>query len=35
MNTLLYKKLDSTMRGNVGEELAATLEVRRSLAGST
>ena len=33
--TLLYKKLDSTMRGNVGAELAATLEVRRALAGSS
>lgn len=30
---LLYKKLDSTMRGNIGAELAATLEVRRTLAG--
>ncbi len=32
--TLVYKKLDSTLRGNVGAELAAILEVRRSLAGS-
>jgi 4-hydroxythreonine-4-phosphate dehydrogenase len=31
---LLYKKLDSTMRGNVGAELAATLEARRTLARS-
>ena len=30
--SLLYKKLDSTMRGNVGAELAAALEVRRALA---
>jgi len=30
--TIVYKKLDSTMRGNIGEELAAVLEVRRSLA---
>lgn len=30
--TILYKKLDSTMRGNIGEELAAVLDVRRSLA---
>jgi 4-hydroxythreonine-4-phosphate dehydrogenase len=32
--TLLYKKLDSTLRGNVGAELAAALEARRSLAGA-
>lgn len=32
--TLLYKKLDSTMRGNVGAELAAMLEARRGLAGA-
>lgn len=31
---LLYKKIDSTMRGNVGDELAATLAVRRSFAGT-
>jgi len=31
--TLVYKKLDSTMRGNVGAELAAMLEARRGLAG--
>ena len=31
-NTLLYKKLDSTLRGNVGAELAATLEARRAQA---
>jgi D-threonate/D-erythronate kinase len=31
-DTLLYKKLDSTMRGNVGAELAALLEARRALA---
>jgi 4-hydroxythreonine-4-phosphate dehydrogenase len=31
--TLIYKKLDSTMRGNVGAELAAMLEVRRGRAG--
>jgi len=29
--TLLYKKLDSTLRGNVGAELAAVLEARRAL----
>ncbi len=29
--TLVYKKLDSTLRGNVGAELAAVLEARRSL----
>ena len=29
--TLIYKKLDSTMRGNVGAELAAMLEARRGL----
>jgi 4-hydroxythreonine-4-phosphate dehydrogenase len=29
---LLYKKLDSTLRGNVGEELAAVLAARRTLA---
>ena len=29
---LLYKKLDSTLRGNVGEELAATLATRRTFA---
>lgn len=29
---LLFKKLDSTLRGNVGEELAATLAVRRASA---
>lgn len=29
--TILYKKLDSTMRGNIGEELAAALHVRRNL----
>jgi D-threonate/D-erythronate kinase len=28
-NTILYKKIDSTMRGNIGEELAAVLEIRR------
>jgi 4-hydroxythreonine-4-phosphate dehydrogenase len=31
-NMLLYKKLDSTLRGNFGEELAATLAARRTLA---
>jgi len=31
--TLLYKKLDSTLRGNFGVELAATLEARRTLTG--
>ena len=29
--TLLYKKIDSTLRGNIGAELAATLAVRRAL----
>jgi 4-hydroxythreonine-4-phosphate dehydrogenase len=33
-NTLVYKKVDSTLRGNVGAELAAILKVRRDL-GST
>lgn len=32
---LFYKKLDSTLRGNVGEELAATLAVRRKSSDST
>jgi uncharacterized protein YgbK (DUF1537 family) len=30
---LLFRKLDSTLRGNVASELAATLEVRRQLTG--
>jgi len=30
--TLLYKKIDSTLRGNVAVELAAALEARRALA---
>ncbi len=29
--TLVYKKLDSTLRGNVGAEMAAILEARRTL----
>ena len=33
-STLVYKKLDSTLRGNVGEELAATLAARRTSAGA-
>ena len=32
-NHLLFRKLDSTLRGNVAAELAATLEVRRELTG--
>jgi 4-hydroxythreonine-4-phosphate dehydrogenase len=32
--TLIYKKLDSTLRGNLGAELAAFLEVRRTFAHS-
>ncbi len=32
---LLFKKVDSTLRGNVGAELAAALKVRRSQAPST
>lgn len=31
-NTILYKKLDSTMRGNIGEELCVAIETRRSFA---
>jgi D-threonate/D-erythronate kinase len=32
--TLVYKKIDSTLRGNVAVELAAVLEARRALASS-
>lgn len=31
-SAIVYKKIDSMMRGNIGEELAAVLETRRSLA---
>jgi uncharacterized protein YgbK (DUF1537 family) len=30
---ILYKKIDSTLRGHIGAEIAATLEARRSLDG--
>lgn len=30
-DAILYKKIDSTMRGNIGEELAAVLQMRRGL----
>jgi len=32
--TIVYKKVDSTMRGNIAVELAAALETRRALAGA-
>ena len=33
-NLLLFKKLDSTLRGNVGAEMAALLELRRGMSSS-
>jgi uncharacterized protein YgbK (DUF1537 family) len=33
-NLLVYKKIDSTIRGNIGAELAAILKVRRDLGAS-